>query len=720
MKIILTACLTLLVSPLLFSQNLSDTTLLQPVELLTVRAAENFPVPKTNISKAEIANNNLGRDLPFLLNETPSVIVHSDAGNAVGYTGLRIRGSDASRINVTLNGIPYNDAESQGTFFVDLPDMASSANNIQIQRGVGTSSVGTGSFGGAINISTNELEKNRSIQYSTSAGSYNTFKNTITLHSGLFGKHFTADARLSAISSDGYVDRASSNLRSYFTSLAYTTSKKSLRLNVFSGKEKTYQSWYGINEAALKTNRRYNAAGTEKTDAPYTNETDNYTQTHYQLFYNHKINQDWKFNTGFFLTKGKGYYEQYKADNLLSDYGLPDYLSDTTLITATNLVRRLWLANDYYGSIYSLHFNRNNTNIILGGSLSRYDGNHYGEITRADVQAAVPTNYRWYDVAARKTDWSSYLKATHKLSETWSLFGDVQLRKVGYEINGFRNNPALLQDNMYTFFNPKAGITYYKKNNKLYFSFGRTSKEPNRDDFEAGLKQSPSPETVNDFELGLESSKADRKWAANIYFMNYENQLVLTGRINDVGAYTRTNIANSYRLGLEMQGSKRFSNFFSASGNISLSRNKVKEFTEYIDDYDNGNQQTKFYPDADLAFSPSIVSSVNLEFQPSENALIQFVSKYVSRQYLDNTSTKSRSLQPYLVHDIRLKYTTAMNRRGIDLFFHVNNVLSEKYEANGYTFSYVFNNEQATENYYFPMAPINFMIGVNLTLGKQN
>ncbi len=720
MKIIFLGFTVLLICSRVFSQNLSDTTLLQPVELLTVRAAENFPVPKTNLSKKDIAKNNLGRDLPFLLNETPSVIVHSDAGNAVGYTGLRIRGSDASRINVTLNGIPYNDAESQGTFFVDLPDIASSANNIQVQRGVGTSSVGTGSFGGAINISTNEIEKNRSIQYNTSVGSYNTFKNTLMLHSGLFGKHFTADARLSAISSDGYVDRASSNLRSYFASIAYTTTENSLRLNIFSGKEKTYQSWYGINDENLTTNRRYNSAGTEKSDTPYANETDNYTQTHYQLFYNQKINQHWKFNTGLFLTKGIGYYEQYKANSSLSSYGLPDYSLDSNLITETNLVRRLWLDNAYYGGIYSLHYNRNNTNVILGGSLSRYDGKHFGEIVRADVQAAVPLNFRWYDVTARKTDWSSYLKATHILSSTWSLFGDLQLRKVNYVINGFRNNPTLQQNNTYTFFNPKGGVTYYKRNNKIYFSFGRTSKEPNRDDFEAGITQAPLPETVNDFELGIENNGSNKRWAANLYYMNYTNQLVLTGRINDVGAYTRTNIPNSYRMGLELQGSNKFNKFFTAAGNISFSRNRVKSFTEYIDDYDNGNQQTKFYPKANLSFSPSVVSSFTLKFQPVEMAVVELVSKYVSRQYLDNTSDKSRSLQPYMVQDLRLAYTIDNKRGAVDVYFHVNNILSEKYEANGYTFSYYFANKLETENYYFPMAPVNFMIGVNLRIGKQD
>ena len=719
MKINLLLVTLLIIGPAAFTQKLTDTTLLEPVELLTVRAADNFPVPKTNLTKKDIANNNLGRDLPFLLGETPSAIIHSDAGNGVGYTGIRIRGSDASRINVTLNGIPYNDAESQGTFFVDLPDIASSANSIQIQRGVGTSSVGTGSFGGAITISTNEIDKRSSIVYSSSVGSFNTFKNTFSLQSGLFGKHFTASARLSSITSDGYVDRASSNLRSYFAGLAYTTSKKSLRLNIFSGKEKTYQSWYGINEASLRTNRRYNSAGTEKSGEPYENETDNYTQTHYQFFYNQKMNSEWKFNTGLFLTKGQGYYEQYKAAALLSSYGLPVYMPDSVIITATDLVRRLWLKNNYYGGIYSLHFNRKKTSVILGGSLSRYDGKHFGEIIRADIQLAIPANYKWYDLTAHKSDWSNYLKGTYQLSSKWSFYADAQLRQVNYQINGFRNNPKLHQKNSYLFFNPKAGLTYLIKNNKIYFSFGRTSKEPNRDDFEAGLDQMPLPETVNDFEFGIENSAPHRKWAANFYYMNYSDQLVLTGKINDVGAYTRTNIPASYRAGIELEGSNNFNKHFSATGNISLSRNKVKRFTEYLDDYDNGNQQTKFYDKTNLAFSPSVVGALNLQFLPVEKALVQFVSKYVSRQYLDNTSDKSRSLQPYMVQDLRLKYTAEMKKGNIDLFFHINNLFSEKYEANGYTFSYYYANRLTTENYFFPMAPRNFLVGINVMLSKH-
>jgi iron complex outermembrane receptor protein len=691
-----------------------DTTYLEPVEVTTVRAAEKTPVAKTNLSQKEIEKNNLGQDLPFLLNQTPSVIVNSDAGNGIGYTGIRIRGSDASRINVTLNGIPYNDAESQGTFFVDLPDFASSAGSIQVQRGVGTSSNGAGSFGGTINISTNEVIKKKSFELNNSFGSYHSFKNTLQLHSGIFAKHFTVDGRLSNIRSDGYIERASSRLQSFFTSFAFIGEKNSLRFNISSGKEKTYQAWNGVDAQTLRTNRRYNSAGTEKPGDPYANETDNYVQTHYQLFYNHTFSNAWKMNAALFLTKGKGYYEQYKANEELAAYGLPDYNDGTGVIQHTDLVRRLWLDNDFYGGIFSFHYNNTDRNIILSGSWNGYDGKHFGEIIRATVQQAVPANYRWYDVTAYKKDYSAYGKWTEILSKDWQTYLDLQVRKVDYTINGFADNPMLQQQANYFFFNPKAGITYTKNKTQAYFSFARANKEPNRDDFEAGKNILPRAETLNDFEAGIEKKNARNKWGINLYYMLYKDQLVLTGKINDVGAYTRTNVSNSYRAGIELQGNHVFTKWLSVNGNLTLSANKIKDFTEYIDDYDNGGQQTKQYAKTNLPFSPQTVSAVSVNIFPFEKAEINVAGKYVSRQYLDNTSQRSRSLDPYYVQDIRMSYGWEKGDQSVKLFLLVNNLLSKKYEANGYTFSYIYTNRLTTENYYFPMAPVNVMIGINV------
>ena len=697
--------------------NLGDTSLLQPVELLAVRAGEKTPVAKTNLSKADILRFNTGQDLPFILNQTASVIVNSDAGNGVGYTGIRIRGTDASRINITINGIPYNDAESQGTFFVNIPDMASSAGSIQVQRGVGTSTNGAGAFGGTINIGTNDIVTKPAFELNNSGGSFHTFKNTLMLNSGLLAKHITLDARLSHIRSDGYIDRAASRLRSFYASTAYIAGNHSIRLNIFTGKEKTYQAWYGINEQTLDTNRTYNPAGTEKPGEPYSNETDNYTQTHYQLFYNTKFSAKTKANVAVFLTRGKGYYEQYKASASLGEYGLPEYNDDTNIITETDLVRRLWLDNYFYGTVFSLQHQKNNTGIITGGSWNRYDGTHFGKINWASIQAAVPNDYMWYDLPAVKTDLSGFIKWTQKLSEHLQTFADLQVRSVGYRINGFRKNPSLTISNDYLFVNPKAGITYSKNNTQVYISYAHAGKEPNRDDFEAGASSKPKAEMLHDFEAGIERKSKTSDWSISLYHMLYRNQLVLTGKINDVGAYTRTNIPVSYRTGIELQGRHNFNKWVTVNGNVSFSSNKIRDYTEYIDDYDNGGQQTKFYKKTDISFSPAITGGGSVNVFPFRQAEINLIGKYVGRQFLDNTSNRNRSLHGYYVQDIRLSYDLKpKNFKSMQFFVVAGNVFSEKYEANGYSFSYLYGGNVTTENYYFPMATINVLAGLNIRL----
>ena len=699
----------------LFAQNkksFNDTTFLQPVEITTVKAQEKNPFAKTNLSKAEIKKLNIGQDLPFILNNTPSVVVNSDAGTGIGYTGIRIRGTDATRINVTLNGIPYNDAESLGTYFVDIPDIASSAGSIQVQRGVGTSANGAGSFGGSLNVSTNEINKERHLELNSTAGSYESFKNTLLFNSGIVGKHFTVDARMSNIRSQGYIERASARLQSYFLSTAYLTDKSSLRLNIFTGKERTYQAYFGVNETALDTNRRYNSAGTDKSGAPYENEVDDYRQTHYQLFYNHQFNKYIKANIATFFTKGKGYYEQYKSDASLEEYGLPNFGA----IHTTDLIRRLWLDNNFYGSIFSLQYDKNKTQVIVGGGYNRYEGDHYGEIIWAKEQAAVPSNYKYYSNPAHKYDFSSYAKWTQNISKYFQTFADVQVRNINYTINGFRYNPDLKIKKDYFFFNPKAGVTFSKNNYKLYASYGRAVKEPNRDDFEASITSLPKPEKLNDFEAGVESSTASLKLGANFYYMSYKDQLVLTGKINDVGAYTRTNIPNSYRAGVELFGNAVLSKIFSLVGNITFSKNKVKDFTEYYDDYDNGGQGSKFYKNADISFSPNIISSLSLNIVPAKSLLLTLTGKYVGDQYLDNTSNNNRRLKDYYTQDVKATYTIkGKSNSEVNFFAQAINIFSKKYEPNGYTYSYVTGGKLTTENFYYPMATANFVFGVNIT-----
>jgi iron complex outermembrane recepter protein len=697
--------------------------LLTPIEVRAIRAGENSPFTKTNISKKEIGKMNLGQDIPFLLNQTPSVVINADAGNGVGYTGIRIRGTDATRINVTLNGIPYNDAESQGTFFVNLPDFSSSVNSIQVQRGAGTSSNGAGAFGASINMSTNEVNKEAFAEINNTFGSFNTWKNTIKVGSGLLNDHFTVDARLSNITSDGYIDRATSDLKSAYLSAAWLNSKSTLRLNIFTGKEKTYQAWYGISEADIKGgNRTINYAGMEKPGMPYDNETDNYIQTHYQFFYTQQINNDLSFNTALFLTRGKGYYEQYKAKKEYAGFGLPNPVIGNTTITESDFIRQLWLDNYFYGNIFSLQYKKKNTQLVLGGAYTKYDGDHYGKLIWSSNGGLPEPDYTWYKHDAVKKDFNFYTKWQQKFSDHWNLFADLQYRHIGYDINGFRDNPALVINNNYNFFNPKAGISYSCNGWSGYFSYGVAAKEPNRDDFEAGASQLPKPEKLHDFELGIERKISNYNWSATLYYMNYKNQLILTGQINDVGAYTRTNISESYRAGIELQGGIKFNSWMNASANLAFSSNKVKNFTEYFDDYDNGGQKNNTYRSTDIAFSPAIVAGATINFFPFKNAELSLLSKYVSWQYLDNTENDSRSLNPFYVQDIRAIYTIKKNPitigwlNEINIFGQVNNILGRKYEPNGYTYSYFVGGETVTENYYFPMAGRNFVIGLNVRL----
>lgn len=688
---------------------------LTPVEVRAIRAGENSPFTKTNITKKEIAKINLGQDIPFLLNQTPSVVINSDAGNGVGYTGIRIRGTDATRINVTLNGIPYNDAESQGTFFVDLPDFSSSTGSIQIQRGVGTSSNGAGAFGASINFSTNEVNKEVYAEFNNSYGSFNTWKNTIKAGTGLVNG-FTSEIRLSRISSDGFIDRASSDLKSIYFTTAYISNRSSVRLNVFSGKEKTYQAWYGISETDLKAgNRTVNYAGTERSGNPYDNETDNYTQTHYQLFFNHSAGSRLSFNTAFFLTKGKGYYEQYKADEEYAKYGLPDPLYSGTSVTSSDMIRQLWLDNDFYGNVFSLQYKDNKTQATLGGGYTRYDGLHFGKIVWAEKGLTDIKN--WYDLDALKTDFNIYLKEQTQFAAYWNWFYDLQYRHVKYSVEGFRDNPNLPIKARFNFLNPKLGISYNKKGWKGYASISIANKEPNRDDFEAGAAQQPTPERLHDIELGIERANNKYNWAVTFYFMNYKNQLVLTGKVNEVGAYTRTNIPKSFRTGVELQGSVKFNPWFNVTANLAVSQNKVKNFTEYIDDYDNGGQKINNYRSSDIAFSPALVGSAGINFLPLKNAELSLLSKYVSKQYLDNTGNKNRSLNSFYTQDIRAVYAIKKKwLKEVNIIGQVNNLFGKKYEPNGYTYSYFAGGETVTENYYFPMAGTNFMIGVNLRL----
>lgn len=689
--------------------------LLEPLEVKAVRATDKAPFTKTNLSKEDIARNNLGQDLPFILNQTPSVIVNSDAGNGVGYTAIRIRGSDGSRINVTMNGIPYNDAESQGSYFVDIPDLASSAGSIQIQRGVGTSTNGAGAFGGTINVSTNEVIDKAYAESNNSIGSFNTWKNTLKAGTGLINDHFTVDARLSKISSDGYIDRASTNLQSLYVSAAYLSAKTSVRFNLLTGKEKTYQAWYGVPQELYATDRKYNPAGTEKPGDPYNNETDNYWQTHYQLFVNHAFSKTWSMNIASFLTRGKGYYEEYKAQQLLSDYGLPPATIGNVVMDTTDLVRQLWLDNYFYGQVFSVQHKTATDELTLGGGWNVYDGKHYNTLIWGQV--GVPKDYRYTNYPALKSDINFYAKWMHQLASYWNVFGDIQYRHVMHRMDGFDGSPDLFIKRSFNFVNPKAGVSYNRNGLQVYFSYALANKEPNRDDFQANPVEQPKKEMLHDFELGTEKKTSRYNWGATVYYMLYKDQLVQTGKYNDVGAYTRVNVPNSYRLGIELQGGLVFTKWLNATANLAISRNKIKSFKEFVDNYDTGAQDSINHKNVNISFSPAIVAGATVNFIPAKQVTLSLIAKEVGRQYLDNTQNRDRSIGDYYAQDVRLSYTIKnLLFNEWNIIGQVNNIFNRKYESNGSAYPYVSGGTTYNGISYFPMAGTNFMIALNVKL----
>jgi len=676
------------------------------------RANEKSAVAYTNVSKEDLQKQNLGQDIPQLLNFTPSLVTTSDAGAGIGYTGIRIRGTDATRINVTINGIPLNDAESQGVYWVNMPDFASSTNSIQIQRGVGTSTNGAGAFGASVNMSTNEFRKDAYAESNNSFGSFNTFKNTVLVGSGLLNNRFTLDARLSRLKSDGYIDRASSDLRSFYLSGAYFTKKSFYRLNVFSGKEKTYQAWEGVPEYLLSTNRTYN---------PYTypNQTDNYQQDHYQLLSSHSLSSNWSFNFNLHYTYGRGYYEQFKEQDKFSKYGLPNVVIGNTTITKTDLVRQKWLDNDFYGSTFSFDYKGNNRlSANIGGAWNQYDGRHYGQIIWAQYASTAKLGDKYYSGTALKTDFNIYGKVYYQLSEQLNAFADLQYRTVGYSIKGIDDNLVdISQSKNYNFFNPKMGLTYQvSAGTSAFLSYSIGNKEPNRSDFVDNPGKAPQAETLRDLEAGFKTQQGKVAFEANAYWMDYKNQLVLTGKLNDVGTPIRVNVPSSYRMGLELQAGVQLTKAVKWNVNATLSSNKINNFTEVVPSYDEPyiDVENKFAK-TDIAFSPNVIGGSQLLYTPTKGLELGLLSKYVGKQYMDNTSNENRKLNAYFTNDLRILYTfkpSFCKELGLSLLG--NNIFNTLYESNGYTYSYIYEGKTVTENFYYPQAGFNFLLGVNI------
>lgn len=700
---------------------------LQPVEIRSLRAGSDAPFAKTELSKEDIEKANLGQDIPYLLQYTPSTVVTSDAGAGVGYTGLRVRGTDGTRINVTLNGIPVNDAESQGTFFVNFGDLASSTSSIQLQRGVGTSTNGAGAFGATMSVSNMEQMDKAGAEIINSYGSFNTLRHTLKAGTGMTKKGFQFDVRLSKISSDGYIDRSASDLKSLQFIAGWQASEKTqLRFMLMSGKERTEQAWNGVPQDSLATNRTYNELGIRADGTYYHDQTDNYQQDYYQFFLDHKFNKNWSGHVAGFLTRGAGYYQEYRLGQAYGSYGLPDYIRGNDTVTNTDLIRQLWLDNSYYGSVFSLLYEKSKTKLTIGGGWNQYVGRHYGDILWT-MAGNVRDNYRWYDLDAQKNDLNFYAKVQHRAGKKWLLFGDLQYRNVAYNIFGFRDNPGVQSFPVFNFVNPKAGVTYFIKETamdkqKLYASIAVANKEPNRNDFEASPANQPLHEQLYDAEVGYELLRSRVQLGLNYYYMYYNNQLVLTGQINDVGAYTRTNVPTSFRTGLEFNGTVVANYWLKVFANATFSQNKILEFTEYIDNYDDpaGIQETVDHGTTEIAFSPNFISAAGITLSPirymkDQVFEIDLLNRFVSRQYLDNTSDLARSIDPYGLFDIRVRYsikTKAIREIGLNLM--LNNVLNTQYESNGYTFSYIAGGQLTTVNYYYPQAGFNFLAGVSL------
>ncbi|RYD77822.1 MAG: TonB-dependent receptor [Sphingobacteriales bacterium] len=701
------------------------------------RANEKSATTYKNVTKAEIQENNFGQDLPFILQNTPGVVVNSDAGAGVGYTGIRIRGSDNSRINVTVNGIPINDSESQGTFYVNMPDFASSVDNIQIQRGVGTSTNGAGAFGASLNIQTTASEQEPYAEVNSTYGSFDTWKNTIKVGTGLINNRFSFDGRLSRISSDGYVDRGSSLLKSYFMSGAYHGNKDLLRVNVFAGAEKTYQAWNGIPESRLNNDVAGMQAyidrnGLSQVDADnllnsgrtynsflYNNQTDNYWQNHYQLLYARQFSDKFSFNGALHYTQGEGYYEEYRVQNDLADYGLKPVVIGGTTINETDLIRRRWLDNDFYGVTYAFNYVPNkNLNFTLGGAYNEYKGAHFGQIIWAQYASNGDIDRHYYDNEGFKTDFNTYGKVNYSPVEALSLFADLQYRRVYYNIAGTENKLNTLAVNeTLNFFNPKFGATYFiNPESNLYASFSVANKEPNRDDYtDAAVGVYPKPERLNDVELGYRFKNKEFNFGANAYGMFYKNQLVVTGKINDVGGNYRQNVDRSYRLGVELDGSYIINKSFALNANAAFSRNKIKNFTEYYDDYDNGGQVVNNYSLTDISYSPAAVLFGELVYKPIAGFAIALQSKYVSKQYMDNTQNNDRTINGYWVSNARLGYDFKFaGVKNVNLGLLVNNLFDKKYESNGYTYGYLYGGSRITENFFYPQAGTNFLLSLNV------
>jgi len=709
----------------------------EEVTISATRAGDNVPVTFQNIEKEDFEDKNLGQDLPYMMSMTPSAVTSSDAGAGVGYTGMRIRGSDLSSINVTINGIPYNDAESQGVFFVNLPDFSSSVDNIQIQRGVGTSTNGAAAFGASVNIQTQTSTGEPYAEVNSSVGSFNTFKNNVRAGTGLIDGKWAFDARLSKISSDGYIDRAESNLRSLFVSGGYFGESSILKVNIFSGKERTYQAWYGVPKVRLENDlegmQRYAdhwLFSQDKVDHmmqsdsrtfnyyTYDNEVDNYQQDHYQMIYSNEINDYLNLNAALHYTHGEGYFEQMKHGESFGDYGLDPALIGNDTINTTDLVRRKWLKNDFYGATWSLIYDKNPVKLTLGGAYNEYDGDHYGNIIWAEYSSHIEKGHQWYFNNGLKKDFNIYGKVNYAINSVYNVYGDLQYRFIDYAMDGIHDNLMdLTQQHKFNFLNPKFGIhADFSEQHEAYASFAVANREPSRRNYrDADPGEEPRKEVLYDYEAGYTYQTHSARVSANLYYMDYKDQLVLTGEINNVGEAIMTNVEDSYRTGIEFIAGARLLPDLTWDINMTYSQNKINDFTTFVDNWDEGGQIEKELGTTDISFSPEIIGSSQVNYEPVKNLKVGLMSKYVGKQYIDNTSSDKRKLDPYFLNHLLLDYSFSIgwfDEANISL--KVNNLFDEKYETNAWVYRYYYQDEYYKMTGYFPQAGLNYLLGLTL------
>ncbi|MFT4523586.1 MAG: iron complex outermembrane receptor protein [Bacteroidia bacterium] len=696
----------------------------------SIRAAVGSPASVTNLSKQEIEHQNFGQDVPVLLNKTPSTVVNSDAGGGVGYTGIRIRGVDPTRINVTINGVPVNDAESHGLYWVNMPDFASSVNSMQIQRGVGTSTNGSSAFGASINIKTDHIAKEAFGKIDLGGGSYNTQRASVQMGTGVLPSSWGFQGRLSIIKSEGFIDRASSNLKSAFITAAHY-GKGVLKFNVMLGQEETYQAWYGIpqpkfeqDETGLNTfmdelyilgDDRKNLEESEfntYNHYTYDNEVDHYNQNHFQAFYSRTINNKIDVTGGLHYTHGEGYYEQLKSGQELSEYGINPIIFTNDTVSHSDLIRRLWLDNNFYGFVGSVHTKKKKNDFTLGGAFSVYEGKHFGEVVWIDFASNADKGHRFYENDAKKVEGNIYGKWDVQLKPSLLGYLDLQLRTVDYTFEGYaRNGNVTDQEVNFLFFNPKIGLASHKNNQRIFIYLGRSNREPVRDDFTTSTPDSrPNAETLNNLEAGWEKTNKKSAYGVNLYVMHYQNQLVLTGKINDVGAYTRTNVDQSYRAGLELTGSVALHKKLELSANATLSRNKIIDFEEFVDDWTTGVQQVNKLKNLDLAFSPNAIGYLALNYKINKNWTLESITKGVGKQYLDNSQSTNRMLPAFVVSGLQSNYGWILNQTELNFGIQINNVLNANYAPNGYTFGAMDGEVRKSYNYVYPMATRNVLL----------